>query len=178
MRRTLTKPTQPRNQASGRLRTGSTLILLVGLGILIGWALWSPERPAAGRDDARDPLSVPNSNEMSASPRPGSSSTGSTDFSLTEGQETEIELANLRADQTLVVTLKLANQEKPDFGIRSAWIYQESREPLQLQAERTGDDLFRAELPVDALAPGRAILELRTDENAPLALRRFALQIR
>ena len=150
-------------------------MLLVGLGLLVGWALWSPETPSGDLDDRLDPL---NADALSAPPQPGPSATGSTDFSLTEGQETEIGLADLRADQSLVLTLKLADEAQPNFGIKSAWIYQESREPLELRAQRSGDSHFRVELPVASLAPGRAIVELRTDENSPLALRRFAVEIR
>lgn len=148
------------------------LIVLVGLGLLVGWFLWNP----TSSTEPRAPAEV--AAEDSRTKRATTLIPNTHRFSLSEGQEAEIRLTDVPVGQPLTLTLKLAGEERSDFGIKSAWIYQESRDPLELRAVRTGNDTFRVDLNAASLLPGRAIVELRTDESSPLALRRFAVQIR
>ena len=155
-----------------------SLLGLAAAGILGGWLLSptaeqpsSPGRPTSTPSETVSPLHGENGTPPTLSDK-------APDFDLREGTESAIPLATLSAGETLMLDLELTGDAGRDFGIKSAWIYQENREPLAIRAERSGPSRFRAELPSDSLAPGRAIIELRTDESSPLALRRFAVQIR
>ena len=178
---TVKKRIHPEDRSPWRPTRAVSLALVIGVGLLAGWVLWLPENSQenSSRPKSQEPGTVSPQGATLRSPRETVTLTeNSWDFTFREGREAEIRLADAPADRALVLNLELAGEENSDFGIKSAWIYQEDREPLELRAERSGGKRFRAELPAASLAPGRAIIELRTDENSPLALRRFAVQIR
>ncbi|MFP6639922.1 MAG: hypothetical protein VCC04_06745 [Myxococcota bacterium] len=159
------------------------LVLLLGLGVVAGAWLWSP---STHEPVTRDLAPVASRPEVLAPPakvqpvQPGAAGTAMTpaDISLRQGVQVEIAAAALPDDRPSVLELRFSEEHSQVFGIKSAWLYREGGEPLEIRVTRSGPASVRTELPPGTLAPGRAILELRTDEISPLPLRRFALQIR
>ncbi|MEE3328592.1 MAG: hypothetical protein VX252_14735, partial [Myxococcota bacterium] len=88
-----------------------SLILLLGLGVLVGWVLWSPEKSqetSALTDDRSQETLSPQASQVS--PTPASQNRGITDFSLREGQEAVIPLADIPAERPLLLNLELADE--------------------------------------------------------------------
>ena len=174
----MTEQSPAENRPARGPRSAWILILLVGLGVGLGWFFVSPQNTPETASGPAAPVPSAASSESLGAPPATLPQKSATALSAREGREAVIQLEDWPPGQLLIVDLTLAEEADSDFGIKSAWIYQESADPLQLQAQRSGPRGFRAELPRDALAPGRAIVELRTDEKKSRALRRFAIQIR
>ena len=174
----MTKKSPSENRPSKGSRNAAILVLLLGLGIGLGWLFVAPENPRDSHAPLRTVAPKASSSLGVAGEAAPAREEPSTDVTLQEGQQAVIELEDWPGAQPLIVDLALAGEADSDFGIKSAWIYQENKDPLQIETQRSGPRGFRAELPLDALSPGRAIIELRTDEKKRFALRRFAVQIR
>ena len=174
----MTEQSPTENHPARGPRSAWILILLVGLGIGLGWLFVAPQNTPESASGPPPPVPGTASSESRGAPPAPLSQKSAVALSAREGKEAVIQLEDWPAGQLVIVDLTLAEEADSDFGIKSAWIYQENSDPLQLQAQRSGPRGFRAELPRDALAPGRAIVELRTDEKKSRALRRFAIQIR
>ena len=129
------------------------------------------------RESAAPPkLPAPNTRTL-PSPAVDSPALPTRELRLVRGKETLIESSARGSGEPL--TLRLALPEgAADIGIESVWLYGENHAPRQISGERPDPREVRVEIAAEFLAPGRHIVELRTDELTAIPLRRYSFEIR
>ena len=153
-------------------------LALIGFVVLgAGWYLTAgpreivPEPPAELRPRASAPGSGPgDGSPQAAAPRPG-------EIELRPGREARIDLDSLVPGQALAVRLALP-PGAGKIGIEATWLYGEGHPPTEISSHRADAREVRIDFPPALLTPGRHIVELRTDEGAPISLRRYSFEIR
>lgn len=174
--------TPPQPDAPNGLRLWLGLGLLLALGVAVGAWLWSPSASgpvmAVPSPSSQSPQAAQAQKTPPTPLTPNEAIPAGADLSLREGAQLEVEVASLPADRPSVLHLRLSDEQTQDFGVKSAWLYREEADPLEISVTRTGPNSMETQIPPGTLKPGRAIVELRTDEMTPLPLRRFALQVR
>ena len=148
--------------AKAALFAVAALILLAG-----GWAM---QREAAAPMKGEGARVLP-------SPATDSPPLPAHELRLIRGEEALVELGAGGVGELLTLRLALS-EEAAGIGIHSIWLYGENHAPLQITGERADPGEVRVEIASELLAPGRHIVELRTDELTAIPLRRYSFEVR
>ena len=158
-------------------RRGIHLVLAALVVLGAGWYLTAgpqetvPEPPVEPRARASAPEPGPADGSPQAAPRrPG-------EIELKPGREARIDLDTLVPGQALAIRLALP-PSAGGIGIEATWLYGEGHAPTEISSHRANTQEVWIDFPPALLTPGRHIVELRTDEGAPISLRRYSFEIR